>query len=225
MLKPQKKLTKKELKEDKFVETAMKTRAYIEDNIKQVSIITGVVFGAFLLIMVYNYVHSATVAESATLLGEAQLEYQNMNYTKATALLNRLSEEYPGTDAADQGLFLMGNLYFQQGKIDLAAKQFKNFIDSYNGSDILMASGYAGYAACLEAQNKSKEAAEYYVKAQKANPEFVEASNYLYLAALNYITVNDYQSAETLLRQIVEDYPEAQRMQDAEAQLILIAKK
>ncbi len=225
MLKPQKKLTKKELKEDKFVETAMNARAYIEGNIKQVSIVTGIVFGAFLLIMVYNYVHSATVAKSATLFGEAQLEYQNMNYTKAAALLNRLSEEYAGTDAADQGLFLMGNLYFQQGKIDLAAEKFKRFIDSYGGSEILMSSGYAGYAACLEAQNKSKEAAEYYVKAQKADPEFVEASNYLYLAALNYIAINEYQSAEALLRRIVEDYPEGQRMQDAEAQLILIAKK
>ncbi len=225
MLKAQKKMTKKELKEDKFVETAMKTRAYIEDNIKQVSIVTGVIFGAFLLIMVYNYVHSAKMAESATLFGEAQLEYQNMNYTKAATLLIRLEEEYNGTDAAAQGQFLLGNLYFQQGKIDQAAEKFKYFLDSYSGSEILKASGYAGYAACLEAQNQSKEAAEYYIKAQKEDPEFVEASNYLYLAALNYIAINDYKSAENLLKQIVDEYPEAKRMQDAKAQLILIAKK
>lgn len=225
MLKPQKKMTKKELKEDKFVETAMKTRAYIEDNVKQVSIVTGLVFGTFLLIMVYNYVHSSTVAESATLFGEAQLEYQNMNYTKAATLLSRLEEEYPGTEAGDQGLFLLGNLYFQQNKIDQAAEYFKRFVDSYSGSEILKASGYAGYAACLEAQNKSKEAAEYYIEAQKADPEFVEASNYLYLAALNYIEINDYKSAQALFNQIVDDYPEAQRVPDAQAQLILIAAK
>lgn len=225
MLKAQKKLTKKEIKEDKFVEAAMKARAYAEDNYKQVSLITAGVFILFLLIIGYNYVHTQTSERSTTLLGQAQLEYQNMNYTKARALLDRLEAEYGGTDAADQGLLLLANLNYQQDKITEAADSYQAFTDNYSGSDILIASGYAGYAACQEKMTNNADAAQFYLKAQKADPNFVEASNYLYLAALNFITVNDFAAAKNALGKIINDYPDSQREQDAKAQLILIAQK
>jgi len=225
MLKPQKKITKKELKEDKFVQTAMNARAYVEDNYKQVTILTAVVFGLFLLIMGYNYVNEQTSEKSSTQLGKAQLEYQNMNYTKAKNLLAQLQDEYSGTEAADQGLFLLGNLYYQQDQIDEAAQAYDEFTSSYSGSNILVASGYAGYAACQEKKENYGEAAEYYQKAQKAAPNFVEAANYLYLAALNYISIEQHDDARDILQRIVKDYEESQRFDDAKAQLILIAQK
>jgi len=225
MLKAQKKLTKKEIKEDKFVEATMQARAYVEDNYKQVSIITATVFIIFLLIMGYNYVNTQTSERSSTLLGQAQLEYQNMNYTKARVLLDRLEAEYLGTDAADQGLLLLANLNYQQSKYQEAAESYLAFTDSYNGSDILVASGYAGYAACQEKKSNFADAAQFYLKAQKADPGFVEASNYLYLAALNFVSIEDFSAARQALDKIIADYPESQREQDAKAQLILIAQK
>ncbi len=225
MLKAQKKLTKREIKEDKFVEATMQARAYIEDNYKQVSIITGTVFIIFLLIMGYNYVHSQTSEKSSTLLGQAQLEYQNMNYTKARALLDRLETEYSGTDAADQGLLLLANLNYQQDKYQEASESYLAFTNVYDGSDILIASGYAGYAACQEKMSNFAVAAQFYLKAQKADPSFVESSNYLYLAALNFISIEDFPAARKALNKIITDYPESQREQDAKAQLILIAQR
>lgn len=225
MLKAQKKLTKKEIKEDKFVEAAMQARAYVEDNYKQVSLITAAVFIAFLLIMGYNYVHTQTSERSSTLLGQAQLEYQNMNYTKARGILDRLENEYAGTDAAEKGLLLLANLHYQQDKYSEAADSYMAFTDAYSGSDILVASGYAGYAACQEQMANNAAAAEFYLKAQHSDPDFVEASNYLYLAALNFITIDDFAAAKDALDRIINDYPDSQREQDAKAQLILIAQK
>ncbi len=219
MLKPQKKLTKKELKEDKFVKTAMTTRAYIEDNLKQVSIITGLVFGLFILIMVYSYIHSQTKEESFTILGEAQIEFQNMNYSKTKALLTRLEDEYAGTEASEQGLFLLGNLEYQQGNIEQAAEAYQSFINSYSGSEILLAAGYAGYAACMEKQGKYEEAANFYVKAKDAAPQFVEAPNYLYLAALNMLSADKPAQAKQYLEQVTENYPDSQRLFDAKEKL------
>ncbi len=225
MLKPQKKLTKKELKEDKFVQAAMNTRAYIEDNIKQVSIVTAVVFGLFILIMGYNYVHSQTKEESSTLLGEAQVEFQNMNFSKARTLLARLEDEYAGTEAAEQGLFLLGNLEYQQNHIEQAAEAYKSFIDSYDGSEILLAAGYAGYAACMEKQAQYEQAARYYVKAKEAAPKFVEAPNYLYLAALNMLSANKPEQAKQYLKQITQNYPDSQRLFDAKEKLTYLENK
>lgn len=225
MLNPRKKMTKKEIKEDKFVEVALSAKAYVEDNYKQVSIIVASVFGIILLIMVWNYVHKQNIVKSSAILGKAQLEYQNLNYSKAKEFIIQLKDEYPGTDASDQGTFLYANLLYQEKKYDEAKELFKEFIDSYSGSNILVASGYAGYAACLEKEGNYEEAAEYYIRAQKKAKDFIEASNYLYLAGLNYTAVNEYDEAKDAFKKIVDEYESSERQSDAKAKLIMLANK
>jgi len=225
MLKARKKMTKKEIKEDKFVETALNARAYVEENYKKVTIIVATLFGILILIMGYRYVLSMNEERSSALLGQAQLEYQNLNYPKAKEFINRLIEEYSGTDAADQGQFLLANLFFQEDNIEQAKINFKEFIDSYGGSSILVASGIAGYAACLEKEGNRIEAAEYYERAQKESPDFVEAANYLYLAGLNYLADGNTEKASAMFQKIVDDYESSNRKEDAQAKLIISSKK
>ncbi len=225
MLKPQKKMSKKELKEDKFVKTMMETRAYIEENSKNVTIISAVILVVIVSALVYNYFHTQTLEKSSTLLGEAQVEYQNMSLAKAERLLVRLMDEYSGSNDAAQGRFLLGNIYYQQNKTELAKEQYEEFIDSYSGSDILTASGYAGYAACLEREKNYANAAEYYIKARNSNRDFIEAANYLYLAALNYIQAGEYDNARNSLQELLDNYENSERKNDAESKLILIEKK
>jgi len=218
-------MTKKEVKEDKFVEVALSAKAYIEDNYKQVSIIVASVFGLILLLMLWNYVHKQNAEKSSALLGQAQLEYQNLNYSKAKDFIQRLMDEYPGTDASDQGTFLYANLLYQEKNYDEAKALFKEFTDDYSGSDILIASGLAGYAACLEKEGNYEEAAEYYISAQKKDKDFIEASNYLYLAGLNYIAAGNYDDAKKALQKILDDYEASEHQPDAKAKLIMLANK
>jgi tetratricopeptide (TPR) repeat protein len=225
MLNPRKKMTKKEIKEDKFVEVALSAKAYVEDNYKQVSIIVLSVFGVILLLMVWNYVHHQNAEKSSVLLGQAQLEYQNLNYSKAKEFINQLTDEYPGTDACDQGTFLYANLLYQEKNYAEAKDLYKKFIDSYSGSNILIASGLAGYAACLEKEENYEEAAEYYMRAQKKAKDFIEAPNYLYLAGLNYTAADDYEDARDAFQKIVDDYESSDHQTDAKAKLIILANK
>jgi len=223
MLKPKRKLTKKEIKEDKFVKTTMQVRAYVEENYRLVTMITLGIFGLFIFIMFIMYSTEKKQIESASLLGQAQTEYQNLNYSKAKAFLTRLTEEYDGTDAADQGTFLLANLYFQEKNIALAKDNYHEFIDSYSGSEILIASGYAGLAACLSQEQDYEQAAVNYLKAQKKAPDFVEAADYLYLAGLNYLESGQKEKAAEMFRKIVEDYENSKKKDDAKARLILLA--
>lgn len=223
MLKPQKKLRKKELKEDKFVQMMMNTRVYLEENSKKVTIISFVVLAIVVAALVLNYMHRENAEKSSTLLGEAQVEYQNSNFAKAMTLLNRLIDEYGDTNAGAQGKFLLANIYYQQNKIDLAKENYRSFVDDYSGSEILLASGYAGYAACLEKEKNFSEAGDYYIKAREQNPDFIKAADYLYLAALNYISAQEYDKARTALRLIQEKYEDSPRTKEAQGKLILIA--
>ncbi len=225
MLNPRKKMTKKEIKEDKFVEVALSAKAYVEENYKRVSIIVVSVFGIILLLMVWNYMHKQNIEKSSALLGQAQLEYQNLNYSKAKEFIIKLMEEYPGTDAGDQGTFLYANLLYQEKKYSEAMEFYQQFIDSYSGSNILIASGLAGYAACLEQKKNYEEAAEYYIRAQKKAKDFIEADDYLYLAGLNYTAANDYYKAREAFQKIVDDYKSSDHQTDAKAKLIILANK
>ena len=226
MLKPQKKkITKKNLKEDKFVESALKAKTYLEENSKQVTIVVAAILVLVVLIMFYRNYQQNRTSKAETLLGLAQVEYQNMNYAKAREFLNRLFDEYDGTDAAIQGYFVLANLNYQQGKYEEAESAFKRFIDKYDGSKILLASGYAGYAACLEHRGAHQQAAEYYLKAQKTAPDFIEAANYLYLAGLNFKKAGQMEKARQIFQKIMEKYEKSKRYNDAKAQLILLAQK
>ena len=225
MLKPKKRLTKKEIKEDKFVQKTMQAKAYVEENYQKVMGIVAGIFAVILLIMVISYYRGQSQQEANALLGEAQLEYHNLNYTKAKAMLNRLMEEYSGTDAADQGKFLMANLYYREGKYKEAKEYFKDFLDNYSGSEILIASAIAGYAACIAAEGNYLEAAENYRKAQEKAPDFVEAANYLYLAGLNYQKADQPEQAQEMFQKVVENYKDSSRYNDAKAQLIFLTIK
>jgi len=225
MLKPQKKLTKKEIKEDKFVLFAMEAKNYIEENARMVSIVSAVVIALIVVAIGYSYYHSADVEQAATLFGEAQIEYQNLNTLKAKNLLHRLEDEFSGTEEAEKGLFLLANIYYNENKTEEAAKYYQKFINSYSKSPVLLASGMAGYAACMERLGKWSEAAEYYKKAQETAPNFVEAADYLYLAALNYTEAGNLEKAKQALEYIVNNYKESNRVDDAKAHLILLTKK
>lgn len=228
MLKPRKKTTlkaKKDLKEDKFIGTVLNTKEYIEQNYRTVLTYVFAVFIIIIAIMYYSHMRSQTSLEATTLFGKAQVEYQNFNYTKAKELLGQLIDEYGGTEQGQQGMLFLANLYFQEKSYDQAKQMFYEFIDSYGGSKILLGSGYAGYASCLELESDYLKAAEYYNKARETAPEFVEASNWLYLSGKNYLKAGASEEARNAFHTIIDDYPDSDRKFDAESQLILMAQK
>ena len=225
MLKPKKKLLKKEVKEDKFVKTAMQAKNMLEENYSTVMFIVIGIFAIIAIISFLTYINKEKVEKANALLGQAQLEFQNFNYMKARQFVDRLIEEYDGKDAAAQGRLLLANLDFQENKYEDAKENYKEFIDSYGGSNNILASGYAGYAACLEHEGLYEEAAENFETAWKKAPRFIEAPGYLYLAGLNYSKAGDRQYAQELFNRIIQDYSDSDKAEDAKIQLIMLANK
>ena len=225
MLKPQKKkVSKKELKRDPLLDSVLKAQTFYEKNR---NILTYTVIGVIAVILISFWVkaiYEETNQEAVTLLGKAQVEYDQMNYSKARDFLNALLKEYDGTEAAEQGTFLLANLNFNENKTDEAMRLFKEFTDSYSGSHILLASGYAGIAACFEAQNNYSEAAVAYEKAFNEAGDFVKAADYLYLAGLCYQKANDTDDSKKAFQKLIDEFPDSPRKYDAQTELILAAK-
>lgn len=225
MLKPKKKITKQELKEDKFVKFSLQAKSYIDENYQKI-MRTALGVGAVIIILIFYYYNSQeTENEANSQLGIAQIEFTNGNLSKASERLTRLIEAYDGTDAANEGMFLLANIHFQQRNYVDAQVNFENFVNSYSGSNILLASGYAGLAACEEINENFETAADLYEQAAELAPDFPESDNYYYLSALCYKRFGDLDKARSIFEQLASEATSSQRVKDAEAQLVLMGKE
>jgi len=102
MLKPKKRISKQDLKEDKFVKTTLQVKSYIDENYRQVvSVVLGI-FAIIVIFIVYGQLKEQTSQEAKAELGIAQVEYSNNNLDKASERLISLIEEYGSTDEGQQ---------------------------------------------------------------------------------------------------------------------------
>jgi outer membrane protein assembly factor BamD (BamD/ComL family) len=224
MLKPQKtRLNKKELKKDPLLDSVLKAQTFYEANKNNITYgIIAVIIAALLVIWVMA-LQDEEEQQAITLLGKAQVEYDNMNYTKARDFLNKLRETLEGTDAELQGTLLLANLDYNDENITEAKQLFSAFIDSYSGSEILLASAYAGVAACEEKENNFSAAAENYKKASTVS-DGPQVEEYIYLAGINYINAGDTQQGREVLQKLIDEYPDSPKAYDAKTKLILASK-
>ncbi len=224
MLKPKKRLTKRELKEDKFVKTTLQVKNYVDENYRQVMTVILSVFAVIVLVILYTQLSSESENEAQGQLGIAQIEYSNQNYDKARDRLHRLIDEYSGTEEADQGRLILANIYYNDQDYENAELYFREFIDGYSGSNILLASGYAGLAACMEVKKDFQAAADYYEKAAKQAPNYPESDNYALLSGICYNKAGDKEKAKQVFEELKESAKSQKTTRDAEIQLTLLEK-
>jgi outer membrane protein assembly factor BamD (BamD/ComL family) len=224
MLKPKKRISKQDLKEDKLVKTTLQVKSYIDENYRQVVTVVLAIFAVIVIFIVYGQLKSQTSAEAQAELGIAQVEYTNNNLDNASERLIRLIEEYGSTDEAKQGMLILANIYYQQKKYEEAELYFREFVDSYSGSEILLASGYSGLAACMEIKSDYASAADYYETAANTSEDYTESDNFLYLSGVCFIKAGDNEKAKEVFKRIVETSKTNQRVRDAEAQLVILGE-
>jgi len=222
MLKPKKKITKKELKQDKFVIFTLQAKKYFDEH--QKAILQAGIGIIILIILITFYVNSKRSAaeKASSFLGQAQIELQMGNQDRAITLLKELVDRYEGTVPAGQGTFMLARIYWQNGDYTNAKEYFKKYIDDYANDPILTPAAFAGYADYLLIEKKYAEAAQYYEKAAKANPEFPEAASFLYSAAIAYRDAGDVKKAKEIVEKILKDYSDTQYRSRAELLLAML---
>lgn len=188
MLAPKKKITKKEIKQDKLVETYFKTKTFFEENQKTILIALGSLVVVVLLVIYFVNRSKEREIESTTLLGSVinlydQGQYQQAidgNPAKKIKGLKYIADEYGNTESGEAAKIFLANSYYQLGKIDDALKYYED----YGGDNkMLKAMAYAGAAACYEAKGDKEKAVEFYLKAAKVVESEVTTPEYLLYAA------------------------------------------
>jgi tetratricopeptide (TPR) repeat protein len=212
MLKPKKKISKKEIKTDPLITYYTQAKTFYFNNKKNISYgITGVVVVVLAFIFYMN--NRAANDERASIeIGKIYQYFDQGNYLiaingqpeKGLIGFKKIVEEYGSTHSGEMARFYLATAYYMIDSTDLALNEFDDVSFSDN---LLQASVYAGKAACYERKENKLEAADYYDKAaNKASDESI-TPEYLYHAATNYGISGKKERAVEILKRIKKEFP------------------
>lgn len=221
MLKAQKKISKKQLKEDVLLTSVAKVTSFYEENKKNIGIVVGVVALLIVGSLVYTKNQADNNEKATAELGKVFSFYDNNQYQiaidgiteRGVVGLKSIVVNYGSTDAGNLARFYLANAYYQLGKYDEALKHFEDFSAS---DQLLTVSRLTGIAACCEAKGENEKAAENYEKAAVKYPKDVDAAENLDHAADNFALAGKKDRALDLFKKLKKEYPTTQFARDAD---------
>jgi len=211
VLAKKKKLSKKEIKEDKLVTTFYEAKGFYEENQTKILAALGALAIIIVAIVLYiNKVESNNEIASIELSrvipsynsGMYQESIDGKPGTKVLGL-RKIADEYGGSEQGELARIYLANSYYFTGQLNNALDEY----DAYSGSDDLMiSSALAGKASVYEAKSDYESAAEFY--SQAANVSKYNPSNpeYLLIAGINYLKVKNFDKAKISLEKIKKEY-------------------
>jgi len=219
-----KKLSKKEIQEDKLVTTYFKTVGYLNDNKKVLGIIGGVIVVAALIVyFLINKFQNDNLAATAS-FAKVMEYYDTGSYSIAIdgksdeniKGLKAIVEEYGSSEQGEIAKIYLANAYFYTNKIEEALKYYSDF----GGSDPnFKAAAKAGIAACYEAKNEFEKAADYFYDAANVSKLNVSNATYLLEAGRTYFKLGKSEKAKEILDKLKKEYPNTSEFRTADRYL------
>lgn len=221
MLKPKKKISKREIKEDRLVSSYFEATSWYEQNKKLVSsVVTGLVIVVILAVVIGNNI--ANNNEQASLeLAKVMAYYDQGNYVGAingipqenVRGLNAIVNDYGSTHAGEYATFYLANAYYATQQYDKALEQY---LEVSVDDEVIQSSAFAGAAACYEVKADYANAAQYFERAGQYGKSNPQAAEHLHHAAMNYAAAGNKTKAVALLQRVKKDYPTSQIARDVE---------
>ena len=207
MLRPTKKIHRKEIKEDALVTNYFRIRKLYDRFSRAVNIgLTALLAVAVVGILMARSKRGAEI-RSQEMLGLAEQAYYMNDFPRVIRDMAPILKNYPGTRAAGTAAFYTANAYYSQNNIADAEKYYKMVVDHYGKNPLFSASSLAGLAAIEESRKQPAMAARLYEKAGRKFPGLYAAPFYLKEAARCFLASGDKPSAVKLLDLIQKEYP------------------
>jgi tetratricopeptide (TPR) repeat protein len=221
MLRPKKKISKRDLKEDSLVSTYVKLTSFYEANKRTISIVVTAVVVAVFAVVIFMKNRSDNNEKAITALGAIFESYDAGQFQKSVdgipekniQGLRAIVDNYGGSATGDLARFYLANAYVQLGRYDEALKEFE---DCSPSGELLSVSRLSGIGSCYEAKGMFKEAAVSFEKAATQYPKDVSAAENLNDAARDYAQSGDREKALDLYKRIKKNYPTTAFARDAD---------
>ena len=137
MLKPQRKITRKEIKRDPFLETIDKIEYNFEQNKKTYLIIT---LGIIAVIIFVNFLlnkQSQKDFDSNSALGIALVAFDNQDYENAKFQFETIVSDFSGTNSSNIANYYLGKISFENNELIKAESYLNEYLNN-SEPDILI---------------------------------------------------------------------------------------
>jgi tetratricopeptide (TPR) repeat protein len=211
VLSGKKRISKKEMKQDKLVTSYYSAYNYFLENQAKILIGLGVLALIVVAVILISNKKSSDNLNAANLLAKVVPLYESGLYQEAidgqpssniTGLKN-IVDEYGSTESGQTAKIYLANSYSFLDKWEEAYKLY----DSYGGSNpFFEATALAGQASYYELKNDNKKASELYKKAAKISKTNPANPEYLFKTALNLMKLGKNDEAKSLFKEIKNEY-------------------
>jgi len=216
-------ITKKEMKQDKFVTYSLRVSEWIQKHLNEVLMAAG---GVVVVTAVLFFIFSSQAKrerKAAELLGKANFALQTGNMAGAVEDLQTVVNKYGGTKSAPQASFYLAYAYFYAKDYVQAQSLFEKYVQKYKDDPLLSASAQAGVADCHMQTGNPVMAAENFLKAAALSPQTFLAPQYLHRAASAYVQADQKDRAREILQRLIDEYPDSREVHRAKVDLAQIA--
>jgi len=221
MLKPQKKISRREIKEDKLVTKYFEARKWVDENTKILSYVGIGLVGLMVIGFLWSKSRADSNEKATAMLAKVTQYYDEGRYDLAingvpqegTQGLQAIVDEHGSTQAGEIAKLYLANSCF-------ALKNYDKALSTYNDISVsdkmITASAYAGMAACYEAKGDFDHAASYFEKAASKNMTTVQAPENLQKSAINFAAAGKKEKAIELLQTLKKEFPSSSYARDVD---------
>lgn len=227
MLQKKKKLSKKEIKEDKLLVFYKTAVVFFEKHKNKILTYAGVLVVVAAVVYFYINQKSESNEKAGLELSRIMPLYDQGAYLEAiegkqgTNIigLKRIVEEYSGSENGETAKIYLANSYAFLGNYDEAF----NYYEDYSGTiDYFEAASLAGQAGYYAVKEDYKKAANLFLQASKMSQVNSQNPDYLLNAGIYYLKAGDKEEAKILFSRIKEDYTTSLAYREVDKYLSMI---
>jgi TolA-binding protein len=215
MLKPKKKLTRREMKQDKLVTAWFKVYDYLERHTREIFyVIVGITVVAAAIFFLQRSKAQAEQDASAE-FARAKSGYAKQSYAAAIDILKNVVSNYSGTKSAGLATIYLANAYMQTKDYANAETYYQKYLDDDDSDPILSMAAAAGLAATHEERGNYAQAAKFYEDAANEHDNSYKAPQLLMNAGRCFKLAGEPAGARRVLQKLIDKYQKSDLVDEA----------
>jgi TolA-binding protein len=205
------KITKRDIKEDKFTTSMLLAKDWLSERWQIVAIAAVVVIVVIVAIVYFSNLQKERAQLGSEQLSQAVLKMRQMNYQEAIIDFARIADEFGG-GVASRAQFYLANAHYDSRNYEEAITNYQKYLDKYGNDDPLTSSSaIAGVAACMENQQQYLAAGDKYLEAIAFYPKTATAADYYLGSVRCYVLAGDSARAEQALSELNDKFPRSEQ--------------
>ncbi len=202
MLKPSRKILRKEIKTDPILETFEKIENRFAKNRK--TLLNVLFFFVALIVFVSIYINNQnkTELDSNSAFGAALVAYSNLDYDNAKFQFESISSNYEGTESEIISNYYLGKISYEQGKLDEAKLFLNDFLD-HTKKATLVCGAIKQLVDISFNENDFLQSFDIIAKAKKFDINGISKLELKVLEIKTFIKINDLQSAKIEIEEVL----------------------